>query len=76
MEGDAMGRSPGDEGSGWDGADARMVFRVLDIPWEGATSHELFEKVMGWLEAEEEWRRGPLARRSEARSRAAEEGRG
>jgi hypothetical protein len=48
-----MERWPGDEGLGWDGEEVRRVFRVLEIPWEGATSHELFEKVMGWLEAEE-----------------------
>jgi hypothetical protein len=60
---------PGDEGLGWDGEEARRVFRVLEIPWEGATSHELFAKVMGWLEAEEggEGRRGSLVRRPEAR---------
>jgi hypothetical protein len=58
-----MARWPGDERSGWDGVDARMVFRALEIPWEGATSRELFERVMGWLEAEERWRRGPLVRR-------------
>jgi hypothetical protein len=72
-----MRRWPRDEGSGWNGAEARMVFRVLEIPWEGATSHELFERVMGWLEAEEEGRRGPLVRRPEARMGEAEvEGRG
>ena len=58
-----MTRWPTDEVADWDGVDARMVFRALDIPWEGATSRELFDRVMGWLEAEERWRRGPVARR-------------
>jgi hypothetical protein len=63
-----MERWPGDAGLGWDGEEVRRVFWVLEIPWEGATSHELFAKVMGWLEAEEEveGRRGSLVRRPEA----------
>jgi hypothetical protein len=72
-----MERWPGDAGLGWDGEEVRRVFWVLEIPWEGATSHELFAKVMGWLEAEEEGRRGPLVRQPEARMGEAEaEGRG
>jgi hypothetical protein len=59
--------------AGWswsDGVDARSVFRALEVPWEGATSRELFAKVMGRLEAKElGWRaKGRLARQPDAGS--------
>jgi hypothetical protein len=62
-----MVRWPAEERSGWDGVDARVVFRALGIPWEGVTSRELLERVMGWLEAEEQGRRWRSVRRPDAR---------